>query len=188
MNKKTYIALAAAILLSGCAATVIGAAGKGAYNAANDERSIGDQGNDLNTKMSVKTALTQKQFKNISRVNVYCFNSIVYLVGEVDKKDRKGIVETALTVPTVKEVKTKWFDPGTGSTIEDTAIETAISGNLVFTKHVSSTNISLEVYGGNVVIVGILSSQDEINRAIKAVKATDGVKSVTNFLTVYGQK
>ncbi len=187
MNRKICIAIAASILLSGCAATVIGAAGKGVYNVASDERSVGSQGNDLNTKMAVKTALTQKQFKNISRVNVYCFNSVVYLIGEVGKNERATIEDTARAVSGVKDVKTKWFDPGTGSSIEDTAIETAASGKLVFARHVSSTNISLEVYGGNAVLVGILSSQDEINRAVKAVKETDGVKSVTNFLTIYGQ-
>ena len=183
-----YIAIVASILLSGCAAAVIGAAGKGAYNVASDERTVGSQGNDLNTKMAVKTALTQKQFRNISRVNVYCFNSVVYLIGEVAKNERASIEKTAHSVSGVKDVKTKWFDPGTGSSIEDTAIETAVSGKLVFARHVSSTNISIEVYGGNVVLVGILSSQDEIDRAVKAVKETDGVKSVTDFLTVYGKE
>jgi osmotically-inducible protein OsmY len=82
----------------------------------------------------------------------------------------------------VVHVTTHWFADGTGNTLSDAALEGQIVGVLLFAKDVPSTQIAVDVWGGNVVLTGIMADQDKIDRAIAATGGVSGVHSVTSYL------
>ena len=152
---------------------------------ANDERDLSEQYSDAAIITSIKSSLLTEDAGSITGVKVYSFGGVVYLVGEVDQSLRDNAYRIAKETEGVRQVVTHWFKPGTADTVNDAVIDTNINTELLFTKNVSSTQVSVNVYGGNVVLLGIMESQADINRAIRVVKSVPHVKSVTSYLKVY---
>jgi osmotically-inducible protein OsmY len=79
-------------------------------------------------------------------------------------------------------VTTHWFPSGTADTSKDSALASILTGKMDFTANNPSAQISVDVWGGNVVLTGVLPGQAEIDRAIALVRDTPGVLSVTSYL------
>ncbi|OPZ77163.1 MAG: outer membrane lipoprotein [Alphaproteobacteria bacterium ADurb.Bin438] len=184
MNKKIAIILTM-LMFSSCVPVIVGTVGSGVYNVTTDERDVGTQSNDLTTIAAVKSELVKKRISNLTKVKVYCYDGVVYLIGEASSEAVIEAETTASMVEGVKEIKTQWFPIGTTTnSIEDFAIGANVRGRLLFAQKVASNKLSYEVYGGNVVLLGVLSKQEEIDRAIDAVKEIVNVKDVISFLVV----
>lgn len=179
MHKKLPLCLVVALLafaLGGCPAIPF---------IANDQRDLSTQSSDKQIESKIKSELMQESPSGALNINVYSFLGRVYLVGDVDAKYREFAEKTARSVEGVKEVTTHWFPVGTSSRVTDTRIETAIDTNLLFASGVPSTQVHVDVWGGNVVLLGLMASQEDINRAMREVRGVAGVKSVTSYLSVY---
>jgi len=77
---------------------------------------------------------------------------------------------------------------GTGGYVDDSALTTKVKAALLSTANVDSTEITVESFKGVVKLSGFLDSEDMIDRAVKAASGVNGVKSVTNNLTVKGHQ
>ncbi len=148
----------------------------------NDERSVSGQYSDKQIEASIKADLLAEHALKATDVNVYSFRGHVYMVGQVDPAYRAFAERTAQKAKGVWAVTTHWFPVGTANSVSDTQIEAAIDANLLFAKKVSSTQVNVDVWGGNVVLVGLMASQAEIERSIAEVRKVSGVKSVKSYL------
>ncbi len=151
----------------------------------NDERDLSTQTADTSIESKIKAGLVQENPSQALSVNVYSFSGHVFLVGDPDKPFRTFAEKTATSVAGVKRVTTHWFPVGTSDRVTDSRIETGIDTNLLFAKGVASTQINVDVWGGNVVLLGLVGKEADIERAQRAVRGVAGVKSVTSYLMVY---
>jgi osmotically-inducible protein OsmY len=77
---------------------------------------------------------------------------------------------------------------GTGGYVDDSAITTKVKSELLATKGVDSTEITVETFKGVVKLSGFIDNKDMIDTAIRTAQAVAGVKSVTNDMTIKGQQ
>lgn len=154
------------------------------YDAARDERSVGDIASDKKISTGIKTALLEKDKKLGLAVKVYCFLGRVTLLGQLgDEPFKTFAVGTAKKTKGVKSVSTHWEEPGkTDTTAADVEIAAKIRTALVADKELSSTQIEQEVFGGKVYLIGMVRSRKDIDRAVAHAKAVKGVTSVTSLL------
>ncbi len=65
-----------------------------------------------------------------------------------------------------------------GEAVSDTWITTKVKSELLTTKGIPSTDISVETNNGVVTLTGVLSSDIEVKKAVAAAKSVKGVKEV----------
>ena len=182
--KRIFALLAVLCILSGAVLS----GGCFAVPDPSDERSLGSQYDDAGVKTSIATAMLKESATKANDVNVHCFQGHVFLIGEAEPAFRRFCVETAQKTKGVAHVTTHWFADRTSNTLSDTALEAQIDGHLLFAKNVPSTQVVVDVWGGNVVLTGIMADQSDIDRTVATVRGIDGVHSVTSYLTVYQRK
>ena len=179
LHKKLLLCLTVALLafgLGGCPAVPF---------IVKDQRDLSAQSADKGIESKIKTQLVQENASKSLDVNVYSFLGHVYLIGDVDAGYRAFAEKTARSVPGVKQVTTHWFPVGSANRATDSQIEAAIDTNLLFAKDVASTQVNVDVWGGHVVLLGLMASQADIDRAMSEVRGVSGVKSVTSYLRVH---
>jgi hyperosmotically inducible periplasmic protein len=71
-------------------------------------------------------------------------------------------------------------ESSTGEYIDDAWITTRAKAALVAAEGVSAVRINVETFRGVVQLSGFSSSQDEIDKAVAAVRPVKGVKAVRN--------
>ena len=147
-----------------------------------DERSLSTQYDDAGIKTDIAAALLKEDATKANGVNVHCFEGQVFLVGEADKNFRAFAIKTAAAVKGVAHVTPHWFAAGTGDTISDTALEAKIDGALLFTQDLPSAQVVVDVWGGHVVLSGMMKDQADISKTIAVTRGVSGVKSVTSYL------
>lgn len=69
---------------------------------------------------------------------------------------------------------------GTGGYIDDTVITTKVKAAVLDDPNLKSAEINVETFKGRVQLSGFVSSQADINRAVKVARGVEGVTSVTN--------
>ena len=167
------VALLASVSLTGCV-TITGQP-EGPQETRYDDAGI---------KTGIASALLKKDAAKANDINVHCFNGHVFLIGEADKDFRGIALNTARQAEGVVHVTTHWFPTGTAATLDDSAIETEVDAQLLFTENLSVRRVAVDVWGGHVVLTGIASSQAEIDNAINKIKKIKQVRSVTSYLTL----
>ena len=166
----TFVSLAC---MTGCAAIPA---------VVEDERSMTTYTADTQIEADIKADLLNKNVGKAYDINVYSFRGHVFLVGEADSDYRTFAEKTAHATDGVRKLTTHWFAVGTSNRASDTTIEAAIDTNLLFAKGVASTRVSVDVWGGHVVLLGIMADEGEIARAVREAHGANGVKSVTSYL------
>lgn len=154
------------------------------YDAARDERSVGDITADKKISTEIKTALVDKDGKLGLAVKVYCYLGKVTLLGQLaDDKFKDFATATAKKTRGVKSVATYWEAPGkTDTTAADVEIAARIRTALVADKNISATQIEQEVFGGKVYLIGMVRSQKDVSRAMAHAKGVKGVTGVVSLL------
>ena len=136
----------------------------------------------------IKTAITSQLLKanatKANDINVHCFNGHVFLVGEADQTFRELALKEAEKAEGAVHVTTHWFPTGTASTLKDAAVEAEIETSLLFTEDISTRRVAVDVWGGNVVLTGLVAKQAEIDQAVAKIRQLPGVKSVTSYLAI----
>ena len=150
------------------------------YGVYMDERDVSTQLNDKSTATDIKTRLMKEKFAEGWAVSVYCYRGKVFLVGEIPMEYQDWAAELARKTAGVQSVTTHWFT--TPGLIGDTTTSLALSGNLISASNINSTQISSTVHGGEAVLLGIVSDQGAVNRAVKVAQNTSGVTKVTSYL------
>lgn len=150
------------------------------FKATKDERAYTTQAYDLRLQLKLQRILFMDDFASLIDVNCYVYLGHGFLVGEVDDEvQRNSLLECAQAVtglngvsyylPVKKEV------PDSG----DSALEMRLKG--ILEPDYPSTQISLRVVQNTVVVIGVLS-QNEQEKALAAVKKISGNDQIINFL------
>lgn len=174
------IILILGILLAGC--TTI-------YKSAVDERSVGDQYDDEKITMAIRKKFSADEKIKYFDISTYVYNGHVYLVGEYDSVDqKKQAVKLAREVEGVKSV-TDYFLPkkkdDTCGTATNLKLSTKVNIELIGDKDISSTQIEVKALQCRIILLGLVSSASEINKAIAHAKSVEGVRSVKSFLKIH---
>ena len=175
-----YFVLILVILMTGC--TTI-------YKSAVDERSLGDQYNDQSITTSIRKKFTEDEKIKYFDISTYVYNGHVYLVGEYETPDQKNqAVKLAGQVEGVKSV-TDYFlpkkeDEACGS-MNNVELLAKVKEDLISDMDMSSTQIEVKALQCNIILLGLVASADEINKATTYAKNVEGVRSVKSFLKVH---
>lgn len=150
------------------------------YGVYTDERDVSTQVSDKSVATDIKTRLMGQKLAEGWAVSVYCFRGNVYLVGEIPEAQREWAVNLAKRTEGVRSVATHWFD---GPALDgDTLASVTLSANLISTPNVNSTQVYSEVHAGEAVLLGIVSDQGVVNRAVRTAQNTPGIVKVTSYL------
>lgn len=77
---------------------------------------------------------------------------------------------------------------GAGGYVDDSTITTKVKSELLGTKGVDSTEITVETFKGVVKLSGFIDNKVMIDTALRVAQGVAGVTSVTDDMTVKGQQ
>lgn len=170
--------LAMAGCLGGCAA----------YDVAVEERNVGDWTTDQRIALTIEQEyLADDQVKYLD-FDASSYEGHVYIVGEYESHSQVDrAVAIARSIEGVHKVTTyllpkKANDPC--STTDSLDIRTRLWNKLTTDTDIWSTNINVESVQCNIILLGIVGSQLERDKAIAHAKAIPGVRGVKSFLIV----
>lgn len=102
---KSIAVLTAVVMLSGCAALLVGGAAAGGYYVGKDERSAGEIADDGVITAAVKSRFIGDDLVKARKINVDTFRRVVYLDGTVDSAEaHERAIELARGVSNVARV------------------------------------------------------------------------------------
>ncbi len=158
------------------------------YNAAVDERNVRTVASDTKIKATILQKFIEDDVVQTFDIDVNCYYGHVYLIGEYNaEKQKSRAIKIARNVEGVKGVTTYFLkkkdDDPCGST-DNLAFKAKIKAKLIKDGDIWSTNINVIVVQCNVVFVGLVGSDKEIEKIIAHAKSIGGIRSVKSFLKV----
>jgi len=156
------------------------------YDAAVTDRKVETYAKDESIEAEIASKSIADETAKFLDVSAYCYAGNVYLVGEYEtekQKDRaisiargvNGVVSVTPYMLPKREVK------GCGST-DNLAITSEVKSKLIGDKDIWSTNVDVKTVQCNVVLLGVVGSQKEIDKAIAHTKSVKGVRGIKSFL------
>ena len=185
--RQNYSALYLIFLL-GLTLLAAGCPPKTIYEIALDERSVGDLTKDKEIEAKVKTAFADDETVDALDISVYSFYGDVYLVGQKQTEaQKKRAIEISKKTEGVKSVTTyilqkKGEDEDSCGTTNSLEITAKVSAALIGDEDIWSTNVEVQTVQCNVVLLGLVGSEEEIEKSIVHAKGVEGVRSVKSFL------
>ncbi len=175
------------VMMTGCAAVVIGGGATGGYKVATDERTAGDMVDDVTLAADIKTKLLKDSGVKGRNVDVDVVNGVVYLTGMVDSgKEANRAAEIAGQASGAKRVKND-LQIGSrtlGEVTDDEILGSKIKGKLIGEPGVRSLNIDVDVYRKVVYLVGIADNSEQKRKVLVLAKSVEGVKRVVDNIQV----
>jgi hyperosmotically inducible protein len=176
-----------ALMVTGCAATLIGAGATGGYKVATDERNAEGMWDDSAITTKVKNKLLKDHKTTAYQIDVDTLEGNVFLTGVVEtEQESKRAVEIAKNVPGVKKV-TNNLQIGErtfGQSVDDTVTGSRIKAKLVVEPGIRSLNIDVDVHNGVVTLTGIVDSSEQRKRAIEIAQSTIGAVRIVDNIKV----
>lgn len=172
------LCLAALYALSGC--TI--------YKTAVDERNVGTIVKDETISAKLQAKFLEDKTVSYLGISPLSYEGHVYLVGEyASNAERDRAVALAKDTDGVREVTTFLLPRKIGDTCGTTdnlERKAAVKKRLIEDTSIWSTNVNVEMVQCRVVLLGIVGSQAELDKAIAHAKAVPGVREVKSFLKV----
>ena len=110
----------------------------------------------------------------------------MYLIGEYDKPvQNTRAIKIAKSIESVKSVTTYLLPKKKNDlcgTDENLVIMGKVKAKLIGDKDIWSTNIDVKSVQCNVVLYGLVESENKIKKAIEHAKSVEGVRNVKSFL------
>ena len=183
---KLISVLSISVLLSGCAAAIIGGGTETAV-IASQERSTGNALDDTGILLKIKNQYAQNDYKDLlANVEIKVVEGRVLLTGNVDKPDSQiQAVNLAWQVNGVKEVMNEVQvsdKAGFANYARDLWISTQIKSRLLFTKGIRSVNYSVITVNQVVYMMGIAQDQTELDKATNVASTTNYVQRVVSYV------
>lgn len=184
--------LSSTILLSGCGAVGV-AAGVGAVTGTAAAREGGLQAgiSDTVIKAQINDLWFRQSVEIFRKLNLTVNQGRVLITGVVQHpEDRVEAVRLAWQPKGVKQVinEIKVGNSSSFSTFaKDEWITTQLRARMIGHKFIQSINYSLETVQGSVYLMGVASSQDELDRVIKLAREIKGVKEVISYVKMVGE-
>jgi len=173
--------LAPVLVLAGCNPVVLAA--KETYDVAADPRSVATQATDTEVEVQIKAALLASPVSGTSGLDVYCRQGVVVLAGLVPSGSQAGraAVDIARQTSGVKRVET-FFVSRRPSWENDIETKEKIRALLIADPVLVSGRVDIGVYAGHVVLVGVATSQANVQRFISDARSVSGVRSVMSYI------
>jgi hyperosmotically inducible protein len=165
----------------------LSAAGCGTiYKTAMDERSLSTQAADKTISATIIKRYLDDKDMSVLGIEPYTYNGQVYVVGEYESAAQKSkAVSIAQAVEGVSGVTAyllpKKNDPACGAS-DSLGILGKVKAALVADKDIWSTNVEVKVVQCQVVLLGLVGSQAEVDKSIAHAKSVSGVRSVKSYL------
>ncbi|HET7061030.1 MAG TPA: BON domain-containing protein [Nitrosospira sp.] len=181
------LSLAGALLISGCGKKEEGP--KSGAPKTEAKTTVGTEADDAAITTKVKSAFMGDADVKGSDIKVETRKGVVQLSGFVDNQAQMDrAVALAKGVEGVKSVDNK-MDLKTGSgtvgeKIDDAVITTKVKAALLGDSQVNSGDIGVVTQNGEVQLSGFVNNQTQIDRATEVAKGVEGVKKVTNEMSV----
>ncbi|MGE4296430.1 MAG: BON domain-containing protein [Desulfovibrionaceae bacterium] len=174
-----FLALALALTATGCGTV---------YKAAVDERSLGTQKADKTISATIMKRYLDDADMSVLGIEPYTFTGHVYLVGEyASAVQQTKAVSIAKAVEGVTGVTTYLLpekdDPACGTT-DNLGILAKVDAALIGDGDIWSTHVEVKVVQCQVVLLGLVATQAEMDKSIAHAKAVEGVRSVKSYLRV----
>lgn len=172
-------ALLALPLLGGCGTI---------YKASVDQRDVGTFVDDGRIESTVRARFLQDDLVKLRDVSVNSYNGNVYLVGEFENDmQKRRAVKLTQGVEGVGRVTVVPFpkrdDPACG-TADDLALYAKIKGRLVQDSEIWSTQVDIKVVQCNVVLLGLVGGQRDVDAIVKHANSEEGVRTVQNLIKI----
>jgi len=157
-----------------------------AYDAAVTDRKVETYAMDETIEAEIASKLIADDTAKFLDVSAFCYTGNVYLVGEYEtEKQKERAISIARGVKGVASV-TPYMLPkrevkGCGST-DNAAITSTVKSSLIGDKEIWSTNVDVKTVQCNVVLLGVVGSKKEIDKAIAHTKSVKGVRGIKSFL------
>jgi hyperosmotically inducible periplasmic protein len=169
------------MVFSGCAMALYGGVA-----VAEDERKVGTLLADKVIEAKIEEALLNDDATKLRNISTFCFNGFVYLVGEYEtESEKEKTLALAREVKGVKSVESylllKANDPLCGRS-NNLALTATVKVKLIGDKDILAFDVEIKSVQCRVVLLGIVRSQQEIDKAIAHAKSTKGVREVISFL------
>lgn len=182
MKKRGVILCYFAVLIfvSGCSIF-----GFGIYGVAEEERSNTAIYTDEKIKLTIDKRIMADEI-NVLNYATFCYNGDVYLIGEYDTPEQKEkVLKIAHSVTGVKSVTTYLLSKkkiDTCGKMDHAAISMRVHGLLIEDHDIHSTNIDVKVIQCHVILLGIVGTGSEADKAVAHAKSIDGVVGVVSYL------
>jgi hyperosmotically inducible protein len=169
------------VFLSGCNPYV--AAVSMTYGVATDARSVSTQASDTEIESAVKASLLASPVPGTGGLNVWCRQGVVVLAGVVPPGSTAGgaAVQIARATPGVVRVET-FFVSHRPSEASDLEIEAEIKAAFAADPNVMEERASVGVYGGHVILVGVVEDPGKIDEYVADAQSVPGVRSVRSYI------
>ncbi|MFB3089939.1 MAG: BON domain-containing protein [Gammaproteobacteria bacterium] len=187
LSKKLTLISLIPLLLSGCAAAVVGAAGAAGATAtvAHDRRTTGTFIEDQSIELkAVKSFFSDKEINDSSHINVTSYNTVVLITGETPSEDiRDRIVNIVRNIPKVTHVydeltiaaPSSWTSRGS-----DTLITSKVKTRLLTLNNFDGTRIKVVTEKGVVYLMGLVT-RAESDIATGEAQQSGGVQKIVKL-------
>ena len=139
------------------------------------------RGTDQDIESAVKNCLADKDPQQAKLVNVYSFKGHVFMVGDPALPFGVWAERAAHYVEDTHFVTAHWFPPKTSDPNADPALKSAVVSRLNPVMR-SPNRIEVEVWGGNVVVLGTVQTPEEVAQVDKLVKGIPGMKAYRSYV------
>ncbi|MBP2231511.1 osmotically-inducible protein OsmY [Azospirillum agricola] len=179
------LTLAAAMALPGCAPLVIGGAGATAA-VASEHRGLKGFASDTQIRASINHLWLQHSLEMTNRIGLSINQGRVLLTGRAtDAQMRLDAVRLAWQAEGVREVINEiQIDNGAGivDNARDTWISTQLRTRITFDGDVHSQNYSIDTVDGVVYLMGVATTQAELDTVIQHARSVANVQRVVNYV------
>jgi hyperosmotically inducible periplasmic protein len=187
MRRKRHMKKLTALILCLLSTTIVACGPYGTiYGVAVEERKTTAIAEDKKISLTIQKAFVEDSDVKALDISPYCYNGHVYLVGEYDViKQKEKAIAIAKGVEGVKSVET-YIVPkkknDTCGTTDNVAIRAKLDAKLIKDKEIWSTNIDVQIVQCKVILLGVVKTKKEIDKAVAHAKSVEGVRGVTSYL------
>jgi len=188
MSTVTLLLLFLSILLAGCNPYMMAASAVSqTYNVATDDRSVSTQASDTEIVGKIKASLVASPVEGTDSINVFCQRGVVVLAGAVPPGSEAGraAVRIARETAGVRRVETFYVESDP-SDLGDIELKAKIKERLIADPDITAGQVDIGVYGGHVVLVGVVSSWEQSEQFVADARSVSGVVSVRSYIQVGG--
>lgn len=172
-HSRTFASLACLFLFLCMAGTALAVAD---YDHVSPGR-----GSDTEIESSIKNCLADKDPQKARLVDVYSFKGHVFMVGEPDAAFGLWAERTAHYQKDTHFVTGHWFPAKTSDPNADPALKASVTSKLSPIMR-SPNRVEVEVWGHNVVLLGIVQTPEEIVQAEKLARSVPGIKTFRSYI------
>ena len=167
---------------------MVAGAAAGVGMAAVQDRTAGEVMDDGHAYGDVKGRLMAADAEGFRDTHVEVYNDNLLLSGSApDEQHHQAALMVARTNPTIHNVYDELAIGARstiGTAVGDEFIGTQIRTRLFASPRVRAVNINLEVFHGNVYLMGTARSDEELRRAAEIASTVGGVRRVVSFMQV----